>query len=117
MKERFGSAPERIIAAFGPGICADCYEVGADVIRALRKRFSADEMRSIVTKPASERFQLDLRAAITAQLTQTGISLQNVYDVGICSRESENFASFRRNGASAPFMQTLNAIGSAGLEF
>ena len=80
------------------------------MIRALRKRFSADEMCSIVTKTASERFQLDLRAAITVQLVQTGVSLQNAYDVGICSRESEDFASFRRNGASAPFMQTLSGI-------
>ncbi len=31
MRECFGSKPEDIIAAIGPSICADCYEVGEDV--------------------------------------------------------------------------------------
>ena len=31
MQEAFGSRPEDIVAAVGPSICRDCYEVSGDV--------------------------------------------------------------------------------------
>ena len=42
MCREFKSRPEDILAAVGPSICQDCYEVSEDVIRQFRKNFPED---------------------------------------------------------------------------
>ena len=37
MKEHFGCDPADILAAVGPSICQDCYEVSGDVIEKFKK--------------------------------------------------------------------------------
>ena len=39
MQKTYGSDPEDIIAAIGPSICRDCYEVSGDVIQQFRENF------------------------------------------------------------------------------
>ena len=38
MTEQFGSDPKDILAAVGPSVCVDCYEVSGDVIERFRER-------------------------------------------------------------------------------
>ena len=42
MEETFGTDPADLVCAVGPSICRDCYEVGADVARAIAAAFSVD---------------------------------------------------------------------------
>ena len=39
MVESFGCRPEDILAAVGPSICQDCYEVSEDVIEKFRENY------------------------------------------------------------------------------
>ena len=46
MAERFGTNPKDAIAAFGPGICGKCYEVGNELVKAFSKRLPASARMS-----------------------------------------------------------------------
>ena len=39
MQENFGSKPEDLLAAVGPSVCMDCYEVSEDVIEQFKEAF------------------------------------------------------------------------------
>ncbi|MCD7836324.1 MAG: polyphenol oxidase family protein, partial [Lachnospiraceae bacterium] len=43
MKEEFGSSPEDIVAAIGPSICRDCYEVSKEVADEFTELFAGYE--------------------------------------------------------------------------
>lgn len=85
MREEFGARD--VIAALGPGICARCYEVGDDVASQFDARF--------INPGAGGRWLLDLAAANQAQLEESGA--KEVYDIGICTKESYLFPSHRRH--------------------
>ena len=110
MWQRFGSSPENILAAFGPGICADCYEVGSDLIEAFSSRFSRKELGELFRPKENGKCLLDLRKAVAFILLREGLRPDRIHDTGICSYESENFASYRRNGPSEASRQTLSGI-------
>ena len=110
MAERYGTSPQNIVAAFGPGICEKCYEVGDDLVAAFSKRFSSDEAKSLSTPKANGKLLLDLRKAVSLELFRMGVESQNIHDVGICSYETEAYSSYRRNGPSEIGRQTLSGI-------
>ena len=110
MAERYGTSPQNIVAAFGPGICEKCYEVGDDLVAAFSKRFSSDEAKSLFTPKANGKLLLDLRKAVSLELFRMGVESQNIHDVGICSYETEAYSSYRRNGPSEIGRQTLSGI-------
>ena len=110
MTERFGSSPEHIIAALGPGICAECYEVREDLIEAFSKKFSPTEITELFCPKQNGKYLLDLRKAITFELLRRGIQQERIQDTEICSYESASYASYRRDGKSVPSRQTLSGI-------
>ena len=99
-----------VIAAFGPGICGNCYEVGDELTVAFSQRFSPDEVSGLFAPKANGKFLLDLRKAVSLELCRMGVELENIHDVGICSYESEAYSSYRRNGPSEFGRQTLSGI-------
>ena len=110
MAGRFDTDPQNIIAAFGPGICGKCYEVGDELVEAFTKRFSSEDVRSIFTSKAKGKHLLDLRKAVSLELFGMDIQKENVHDLSICSFESEDYSSYRRNGPSDFGRQTLSGI-------
>ncbi|MBI2897141.1 MAG: peptidoglycan editing factor PgeF [Deltaproteobacteria bacterium] len=91
------------IAAIGPGIGPCCFEVGADVAAEISSATTDD-----VVVPGS-RLRIDLRRAIRAQLTASGVT--NVEDVGTCTFcDRDAFFSFRRDGKRSGRM--LSAIAA-----
>ena len=110
MAERFGTNPKDAIAAFGPGICGKCYEVGNELVKAFSKRFSPDEASGLFTSKANGKLLLDLRRAASLELFRMGVESENVHDAGICSYESEAYPSYRRNGPSEFGRQMLSGI-------
>ena len=84
MAEEFGSRPEDILAAVGPGICQDCYEVGEEVAAEFREAFSWGHD---VTAPgkAPGKYQLDLWEANRRILTEAGIAPEHLAVSNLCT--------------------------------
>lgn len=85
MSREFGARHVR--AGLGPGICGRCYEVGEEVAGKFDARF--------VSPGAGGKWLLDLAAANTAQLEDAGV--KSVYDIAMCTKESNLFPSHRRH--------------------
>ncbi|MCI7271088.1 MAG: peptidoglycan editing factor PgeF, partial [Anaerobutyricum hallii] len=60
MQNEYGSKPENIIAAIGPSICRNCYEVGEEVADAFKKVFLPEEIPLIMDDKGNGKYQLDL---------------------------------------------------------
>lgn len=67
MRERFGSRPEQLQAAVGPGIGSCCYEVGDELISKLTPRDRKHLLRR------QESWVLDLTSWIVNQLREAGL--------------------------------------------
>src|SRR6266849_4682850 len=76
-----------IRAGIGPGICGRCYEVGEDVASRFDSRYTEHG--------TGDRLLLDLAAANRAQLEAADVD--EVYDIGMCTKESYLFPSHRRH--------------------
>ena len=81
MQSRYGCKPENILAAIGPAIGPDHYEVGADVIAKTRESFGADAERLIEQRDG--RTYLDLWTANYIQLQRAGV--QHIEVAGLCT--------------------------------
>lgn len=83
-----------ITAWIGPHVCGRCYEVPADM---------RDEVAALVPESFAETSwgtpSLDIGAGVRAQLTRVGVD--EVIEVGRCTREDPELHSHRRDGAAA----------------
>jgi hypothetical protein len=94
MARQFGTRPEDLHVAIGPGIGPCCYEVGPEVAAELGA--------------GNERTHVDLAGINAAQLRRAGVA--QVYTAGLCTRcLADEFYSFRREGEKAGRM--YSAIG------
>ena len=60
MQKEFGSDPKDIVAAVGPSICQDCYEVSEDVIERIRQNFDPSLWEKFFYRKPNGHYQLDL---------------------------------------------------------
>lgn len=84
MKEAFGCNPQDILAAIGPSICKDCYEVSEDVAEEFAKVFSGRE-REILLAKSNQKYQLDLWKANEILLFDAGIKREHLEITDICT--------------------------------
>lgn len=79
MQEYFGSKPGDIIAAIGPSICADCYEVSQDVaehfLGEFWEKYQNDRFCRLTTDPAK------MRDALLCRKEKSHQDLENAEDV------------------------------------
>lgn len=86
MVEEYCCNPNDIIAAIGPSICVDCYEVSMDVAQEFMNAFkNADNLDKIVIPKNEEKAMLDLWQANLAVLTEAGIPKENISLPDICT--------------------------------
>lgn len=86
MMEEYECNPKDIIAAIGPSICVDCYEVSMDVAQEFITAFkNADNLDKIVILKNEEKAMLDLWQANLAVLTEAGIPKENISLPDICT--------------------------------
>jgi len=96
MRSDFGSHPQDLHAAIGPGIGVCCYEVGDEVAR----KFGLEG-----------RGKIDLAAVNRLQLIESGVPAAQIHSVGRCTRcEAEVFHSYRRDGDRAGRMISFITI-------
>ena len=84
MKKHFGSRPEEILAAIGPSICRDCYEVGEEVAAAFRGLFG-EEALEVLREKENGKYLLDLWKANEKVLLSAGIKREHLSVTDICT--------------------------------
>ena len=84
MQEEFGCNPKDIIAAIGPSICADCYEVDTPLYNAFETLESVD-VNSIFKSVDETHFKLDLWEANRQMLIYAGIKEENIDVTDLCT--------------------------------
>lgn len=93
-----GADPASIHAAIGPSVCGSCYEVP----EAMRVE-SSDLNPAVHASTAWGTPSLDLKAGARWALEDAGIARGNVSDVGVCTFESHDFFSYRRDAQTGRF--------------
>lgn len=110
MNKAYGTRPENVLAAIGPSICQDCYEVGSEVAKAFRQNFP-DEWRELLKDGGQEgKYQLNLWEANRKILLHAGILEEHleVTDLCTCCNSKVLFshrASGGKRGNLAAFME------------
>lgn len=132
MQMEFGTRPEDVVAALGPGIGRCCYEVGEEVAREFAAQFpqardwfdgpfdalAAGEsdpnwlpwltMKPPGHAPPPLRVHLDLIAANRAILAAAGIQPKNISSSGHCtSCRTDLFFSYRRERVTGRMMAVI----------
>jgi len=85
MEHEFGSKPKDILAAIGPSICQDCYEVSEDVILEFKETFKKQEQGDLFYKKDNGKYQLNLWEANKKILMQAGINRKNLAVSNLCT--------------------------------
>jgi YfiH family protein len=85
MWEAFGTRAEDVLAAIGPSICQDCYEVSEDVILAFSKIYSSEVMDKICYGKGGGKYQLDLWKANYEVFLEAGILPEHIAVTDICT--------------------------------
>lgn len=93
MKEA-GADVSEIKAAFGPHICGECYEVGAELATRFRQNGFGDSVMEYSCRPE----HLDLEKANRTALLEAGLSRKNIIDSKWCTLHTvcPVFPSWRR---------------------
>jgi polyphenol oxidase len=106
MTDAFGTQPSNVVAAIGPGIQADCYEVDDRV----RDAFPQERRNAFRASRAGHWF-VDLRAAVVDQLVECGVPHEAIGvnpDCTHCRRDL--YFSHRGEGAGAGRMGAFIGI-------
>lgn len=85
MEREYGSRPEDILAAVGPSICRDCYEVSSDVAEMLAETFPHAQEEGILTDRGGGKYLLDLWKANKRVFLEAGILPEHISYPGICT--------------------------------
>lgn len=99
MKDTYGSNPADIIAAIGPSICQECYEVSEDVIAEFKNSFDKNLWDDLFYKKDNGKYQLNLWKANEAVFLEAGIKKQNIAVTNVCTHcNPEVLFSHRTSG-------------------
>lgn len=85
MQENFGSKPEDLLAAVGPSVCMDCYEVSEDVIEQFKKAFEKKYWEDLFYKKENGKYQLNLWKANELIFLESGILPEHMAITNVCT--------------------------------
>ncbi len=89
-KEEMEFDPAHILAGIGPAICGNHYEVKKDVSEKF-KNYSKQKFRK------NNNIYLDLAGIAKIQLVESGIEAKNIEVNPVCTFESKEYFSYRRD--------------------
>lgn len=109
MTEEYGTEAEDVIAAVGPSICQDCYEVSEDVIEKFKEAFDEIYWRELFYQKENNKYQLNLWKANEIILLEAGVPKENIAVTNVCTNcNSDVLFSHRatkgERGSLAAFM-------------
>jgi YfiH family protein len=106
MQKEFGSDPRRLIAAIGPAIGPECYEVDEAVMAPVRGTFSF--WQTISTPRSVGKWGLDLVGLDKRDLLSIGLLEENIHSLGMCtSCKRDLFYSFRAEGRTGRMLSVI----------
>ncbi len=85
MQKTYGSDPKDILAAIGPSICQDCYEVSEDVIVKFQKRFEEKYWPELFYQKENGKYQLNLWKANELVFEEAGILKKHIAVTNVCT--------------------------------
>ena len=85
MKEEYGTNPEDVVAAIGPSICQDCYEVSEDVIIKFQEAFHEQHWPVLFYEKANKKYQLNLWKANEIIMQEAGVKRENIAVTNVCT--------------------------------
>lgn len=85
MEKEYGSRPEQLLAAVGPSICQDCYEVSLDVIEEFRKNYQEELWPLLYRAKENGKFQLNLWEACRQNLLRAGVLPERIQITDLCT--------------------------------
>lgn len=106
MSAQFGSDPDDLYAAIGPGICVDCYEMGDEVYEQFSDQWGRKTADQIFRRyPAfagdgkeipGGKYHLDLREANHMTLLEAGVKEEHIAVSNVCTMcNADIFYSYR----------------------
>lgn len=99
MQKEYGCDPKDIIAAVGPSICQDCYEVSEDVIEKFKENFDENSWESLFYKKENGKYQLNLWKANEWIFKEAGILSEHISVTNVCTHcNSDILYSHRKTG-------------------
>lgn len=101
MREEYGTDPAQVVAAIGPSICQDCYEVSEDVIEKFRENFDKDLWPELFYEKADGKYQLNLWRANQAVLTEAGVQGENIAVTNLCTHCNPDILFSHRSTGTA----------------
>jgi YfiH family protein len=106
LQHEYGSDPSVMIAAIGPAIGPECYEVDEPVMGPVREAFPF--WREIASSRGNGRWSLDLAAANRTELVQAGLRERNIHALGLCtSCRRDLFYSYRAEGRTGRMLSAI----------
>ena len=109
MAEEFDTDPSDIIAATGPCICRDCFEVDAD----LGEKFQSEFGYPGISRPGRQgKAYVELELAAAVQFVEAGIRPESITLMNACTYENrQHFFSHRRDkgitGSMAAYIKLI----------
>ena len=104
MRSRYGSSPDTIRVAVGPGISGPNFQVGSEVL----EQFERVGLAFAWPDPQHPgRYRLDLEQAIRNQALRGGVAPQNYWALGRCTYADPQFFSHRRDRGQTGRMWAL----------
>ena len=100
MMDKFNSNPEDILAGIGPSICARHYEVGIDVVNAV-KQSKIDPEHVLTTE--NSKYYLDLKKANILLLKQANIKMIESMDICTACHPDDWFSHRAENKVTGRF--------------
>ena len=95
MSSTYGTEPSDLLAVIGPGICADCFQVGEEV--ALNFKEAGFDINSIWSfrgpkngADMSGGHHIDLKEACRQTLTDCGVKKENIQISDLCTYEDNH---------------------------
>ncbi len=85
MAREFGSEPGDLLAAVGPSICQECYEVSEEVIGLFRENFAEELWPKLFYRKDNGHYQLNLWEANRLIFQEAGILPQHITVTDICT--------------------------------
>ena len=109
MKNRYNTNPKNIMAAIGPSICQDCYEVSEDVIKDFCQNFCQNLWSELYYKKDKDKYHLNLWKANKLILMEAGVSAKNIIVGNLCTMCNSNLlyshrAAGEKRGSLAAFL-------------